>query len=139
MNGRTLHKWLYNRSTAGDPQNSEGFTLVEVVVSIIILTVSFVLILQLFSSGLRASRLSCDYTRAVVHARDKMEELHYNPVQESGQFDDGFRWESEITSYKKLEGNTYNLKKLKVKIYFPDNSNIGPFELVGLKSVLEME
>jgi general secretion pathway protein I len=95
---------------------SKGFTLVEVIVAIAILSVSLVMIMQLFSGGLRASRASCDYTRAIVHARDKMEEMSIAPLEDSGEFEDGFKWESVVEPYKELEEDKLNLFKLKVKI-----------------------
>jgi general secretion pathway protein I len=99
---------------------NRGFTLVEVIVAIAILGISLVLIMQLFSGGLRVSRVSCDYTRAVVHAKDKMEELIAAPVQGSGEFEDGFRWEAEVEPYKELEEIGSNLLKIKVKVSWSD-------------------
>lgn len=100
--------------------NNRGFTLVEVIVAIAIVGISLVLIMQLFSRGLRASRASCDYTRAVVHAKDKMEELMATPVEGSGEFEDGFRWETEVEPYKELEEIGSNLLKIKVKVSWGD-------------------
>jgi general secretion pathway protein I len=51
----------------------KGFTLLEVLTAMMILTISIVVIFQLFSGGLRSARLSDEYTRAIFHARAKME------------------------------------------------------------------
>ena len=113
-----------------------GFTLIEVIVSMAILSITFVLIMQLFSGGLRASRTSCDFTRAVVHAKDKMGKLSREPVQESGEFEDGFRWETEVQTYKELEETGLKLVKLKVKVSWPDALNKErSVELTSLKLV----
>ncbi len=113
-----------------------GFTLIEVIVAIAILGISFVMIMQLFSGALRASRASCDYTRAVVHAKDKMEELSVAPVQDSGEFEDGFKWESVIQPYKELEDSAFNLLKINVKISWNDALRKPNYvELVSLKVV----
>lgn len=117
-----------------------GFTLIEVIIAITIMSISLVMVMQLFSGSLRASRVSCDYTRAVVHAKDKMEELSVDPVGGSGEFEDGFRWESEVGPYEdintELEDTGYNILKIKVKVIW---SNIGnqekSIELVSLKTV----
>jgi prepilin-type N-terminal cleavage/methylation domain-containing protein len=121
---------------------SGGFTLIEVIVSIAIISISLVMVMRLFSSGLRASRSSCDYTRAIVHAKEKMEELSLETVEDEdrGEFDDGFRWETELTPYITLEDARYNLWKLKVKITWTtairrENS----YELVSLKALTEDE
>ena len=117
-----------------------GFTLIEVIVAIAILAISLVMIMQLFSGGLRASRASRDYTRAIVHAKDKMEELHIEPVQDSGEFEDGFKWESEVYPFdeyeEKLENIDVNLLKVKVKVIWSNIANQQKsVELVSLKTI----
>jgi len=92
-----------------------GFTLIEVIVALAIVSISFVMIMQLFSGGLRASRSSCDYTRAVVHAKNKMEELSFDPIADSGNFDDGFNWRTELEPYEEPEDGNFKLMKLIVK------------------------
>jgi general secretion pathway protein I len=115
-------------------QKNEGFTLFEVIVAVAILGISLVMVMQLFSAGLRSARTSCDYTRAIVHAKDKMEELSATLVNDSGEFDDGFRWESEVHDYKEPEETDYHLLKLVVKIHWPDAlQRQKAYELVSLK------
>jgi general secretion pathway protein I len=76
-----------------------GFTLIETLVAISILAISLVVILQLFSGGLKSSRLSDEYTRGIFHAREKMDEiLLAKELTEgviAGEYDDGFRWRAE--------------------------------------------
>jgi general secretion pathway protein I len=78
---------------------SRGFTLVETLVAISILAISLVVLLQLFSGGLKSSRLSDEYTRGIFHAREKMDEiLLAGELTEGiigGEFDDGFKWKAE--------------------------------------------
>jgi general secretion pathway protein I len=114
----------------------DGFTLIEVIIAIAILGISLVLIMQLFAGGLRAARTSCDYSRAVIHARDKMSEKAEDPVPDSGVFDDGFKWETEIESYGEVQDDPYKLIKIKITIMWPDAmKNSKTFELVSLKAV----
>jgi len=114
----------------------DGFTLIEVIIAIAILGISLVMVMQLFAGGLRAARTSCDYSRAVIHAKDKIEEKTEYPVQDSGVFDDGFRWETEVESFKELKDNPYKLIKIKVRVMWPDvMKNSKTVELVGLKAV----
>lgn len=79
---------------------NNGFTLLEVLVAMAILSVSLVIVLQLFSGGLHSSGISEDYTRAVFHARAKMEEVLTSeslaPGEWSGDFGDGFGWRVSI-------------------------------------------
>lgn len=78
-----------------------GFTLIETLVAMMVLAISFVVIMQLFSGGLTSSRISGDYLYGMFHAQAKMEEflLSENPepgVYE-GEFDDGYAWTAVVT------------------------------------------
>jgi general secretion pathway protein I len=84
-----------------EPKRNEfGFTLMETLVAMMLLASSLVVILQLFSGGLKSAKLADDYTRAVFHAREKMEEFLLKTQFEEGvyegQFDDEYRWKVEI-------------------------------------------
>ena len=86
-----------------------GFTLVETLTAMMILAISLTVILQIFSGGLRASRVSNDYTRAVFHAREKMEELllldRMRDEELQGRFSDGYRWTARIVRMKTQESS----------------------------------
>jgi general secretion pathway protein I len=120
-----------------------GFTLIEVIVAVALLSVSLVMIMQLFAAGLKSSRASCDYTRAVMHAKDKMEELYTSPLhrQESGEFSDGYQWTAGAKPYEEVadkedEENSFKLFKMKVKITWNITSKTAnSFELESLKMV----
>jgi general secretion pathway protein I len=76
-----------------------GFTLIETLVAISILAISLVVLMQLFSGGLKSSRVSDEYTRGIFHAREKMDEiLLAQDLTEGtirGEFDDGFKWRAD--------------------------------------------
>ncbi len=118
----------------------KGFTLIEVIIAIVILIISFVMMMQLFSGGLRAAWTSGDYAKAIVHAKDKMEELSGNPVQGVGDFEDGFKWESEVNPYRENEETALNLLRLKVKVSWKGAvDRQRSVELVSLKAVMDEE
>jgi len=120
-----------------------GFTLIEVIVAVAILSVTLVMIMQLFAAGLKASRASCDYTRAVLHAKDKMEELAASPLhfQENGDFRDGYKWIADAQPYEEpvneqLKDAGFKLLKLKVKITWNSTTKKeNSVELESLKMV----
>jgi general secretion pathway protein I len=117
-----------------------GFTLIEVIVAIAILAISLVMVMQLFSGGLKASKTSSNYTRAIIHAKNKMEELSIEPVQGSGKFEDGFEWESEVQPHEELEHLDLNLMKIKVKVLWAERMHKKKsVELVSLKRIVEEE
>jgi len=80
-------------------KDSRGFTLIETLIATSILAISIVVILQLFSGGLKSSKLSEEYTRGIFHAREKMDEIllaaELNEGVIDGKFDDDFRWRAE--------------------------------------------
>lgn len=84
-----------------------GFTLIEILVAMSLLAVSLVVILQLFSGGLKSGKVSDEYTRGIFHAREVMEEvLLLDAVEEgvtAGEFDDGFKWKTEIVLLEQRE------------------------------------
>jgi general secretion pathway protein I len=106
-------------------------------VSIVILSVGIVLILELFSSGLRFIRVGEDYNTAVLHAKDKMEEILLdNELKEgeySGSFDDGYNWESRVSIFDKEETKflPFMIYKIYVKVLWKNRY----YELITLKMV----
>jgi len=86
-----------------------GFTLLEILVAFIVLSLVGGALLQLFHGGLRNVTLSSEYSRAALLARSKMAELDaYNvvePGESEGEFDETFRWRLTTTPYTDPDGN----------------------------------
>lgn len=86
-----------------------GFTLIEVLVAVMILAISLVVIMQLFSGGLKSNKISSDYLHGIFHAMEKMEELllagELLPGTYSGEFGDGYRWQAEIEIMEETDGS----------------------------------
>jgi general secretion pathway protein I len=76
---------------------NRGFTLIEIVVALAILGVGLIVIIELFSGGLRLGRISEEYTQAVGLARMKLEEIslaeQLREGSEKGEFNKDFRWQ----------------------------------------------
>jgi len=126
------------KTNAGRLTHDGGFTLMEVLVAGVIMTICFVLVMQLFSRGQRLSKDSCNYTRAVVHAKDKMEEISPAPETDSGEFEDGFTWVAIVEPFAtpEKEGESlFSLIIIKVKVLWDDNNERRSVELVRLKTV----
>lgn len=71
--------------------------MVETLTAMMILVISLVTIMELFSGGLRSSWVSKSYTRAIYYAREKMEEVLLSTgmaeEERAGEFGDGYRWQ----------------------------------------------
>jgi general secretion pathway protein I len=80
-----------------------GFTLLEILIAMVIMSLALTLVIEICAGGLRTAWLSKDYTRAVYLAREKMKELILQeniPVGiESGEFEGGYTWRAEIKPY----------------------------------------
>lgn len=67
------------------------------------MAVALVVVLQLFSGGLRANTLANQYTLALFHARQQMEALLLARTLEDGRihgdWPDGYAWTADITSH----------------------------------------
>jgi len=76
----------------------------ETLVAMTILSIGLVIIFQQFSGALSAGHISGSYTRAVWHAREKMEELllheTFSEDIQEGDFEDGYRWRYRIEQAK---------------------------------------
>ena len=79
---------------------STGFTLIEVVVALAIMSIGLTVLIELFSGGLRLGRTSGEYSKAVNYARLKMEEVMtqqgVEEGTEEGKFDDTYRWQVDL-------------------------------------------
>jgi general secretion pathway protein I len=88
----------------GKQGRSRGFTLIETVVAMGILGIGLIVILELISHGLRAGKVSEEYTQAIGYARTKMEEIRLADSiaegEEQGEFDKNFRF---TVGVKKIE------------------------------------
>ncbi len=132
---------------------AKGFTLIEVIVSLVIMGISIVTILQLFSGGLRSIKVSDDYLRAAILAQNKMNELEskFNIFKDNqkGVFeqDDNYHWALSVENYDLagLHPQFENLKdenteksifvdKVKLKVFWNSEHGQREMELVTLKS-----
>jgi len=118
-----------------------GFTLIETLVAMAILSISLVVILQLFSGGLKSSRLSDNYTRAIFHAREKMEEIllddNFTDMAMEGEFSDGFEWKAQTIRLEPAQEEEPELPvdifSIKVDVSWHEGGQEKHFEISTLK------
>lgn len=95
----------------------KGFTLLEILVAIAIIGITLTIILQLFSSNLRAVTASKDYVQATVKAEERMRALLEEELSEghyTEQSEDGYTIDIDVK--KVMEDKTENLQVELVEI-----------------------
>lgn len=133
------------------PRTEAGFTLLEVLLAVVILGVSLTTILLQFQTALHAGSISQERTTAVIYAKEKLESLkienELSESSQSGTFDNGYEWETEISlyeyedpeegvSYDDLRHETY---KLRSTIKWDSGVNKRQVELITLKTITRKE
>ncbi len=119
-----------------------GFTLLEVLVALSVLSLCLVLVLQTISSSLRAEELSNALTRATFLAQGKLEEVFLNKYSEvqddSGDFGEdnpGFSWEITVTPIIWSQSDIINtdedeIKKIELTVSWPVRNKLQKLELI---------
>jgi len=110
------------------PSSKTGFSLVEVLVALAVISTCLVVILNSQVLSIEGGIRSQHYTKAVFLAQEilietQMEE-NLSVEYEEGKFEDSpdFRWEREVSEagIEEVEG----LKKVKIKVLGPENTQI---------------
>lgn len=84
-------------------RNLAGFTLLEVVVTLAVLSISLTVLMRLFSSVTSATHSHSDYYQALKIAESRMSLLAANAgpsARGSGTVDDYFHWKSHVEVYR---------------------------------------
>ncbi len=84
-------------------RRQEGFSLLEVLVAFVILSISLGVLLQVFATGLRNAGTADDYTQATLYAESILatigRETPLSEGQHSGPINDRFSWRSTVAPY----------------------------------------
>ena len=99
---------------------AKGFTLLEILVTLALLGIAITVILQLFSSNLRAISVSKDYVSAAIRAEAKMREiLEDTDLTEkswSEVTDEGYRFDAAITETLKERTENLQVRMLEIAL-----------------------
>jgi general secretion pathway protein I len=127
------------------PRTEEGFTLLEVIVALAILSVAFALAMELLAAGVRSAKASEDYTQAVLLARQKMAEVVVTPNLEGsadkGDFDRGFHWYSEVQPLSQEEERdpAARLYQVRVRVTWPGRGAEKSLDLYTFRMAVDQE
>ena len=128
------------------PKKSKGFTLIEILVAITVLSICLVVIMELFAGGLKNGMLTGKYTSAVFHGRAIMEEILLSPAlitgDHAGDFGDGFIWNVQVFPVEKTEENNMvtplTMMQVSVDVSWNDGKKERHVRLNTLQIVNEM-
>ncbi len=117
--------------------NEQGFTLLEVLVAFVIMTVSLGLIYSFLVSGMERSEVSSTQMMAILIAESKMAESELLPMKMEGEMED-FSWSVSKTLQQSTNQNQQrlNLSHVKVVVTWNLEGHDRQFELESLRPVL---
>ena len=121
-------------------KNEQGFSLLEVVVSLTILAGGFLTVLNLFSGSVLSVDFSGQYLKAVTLANSKVNELemlNFQTSEYSGKFknEESYRWEVDITPHDSPlndPGSGIQLQEIFLKVLWEDRGQTRNVELATL-------
>ncbi|MCB1801374.1 MAG: type II secretion system protein [Gammaproteobacteria bacterium] len=120
-------------------KRADGFTLLEILVALTLFAVLGGVLLQLFHSGLRNTRIATEHTHAALLARSKLNELLAYEDLQPGVFDgelaNGYRWRSTLSESEDVSaaGTLPGLLELTIEIEWGEP---GDERTVSLNSLL---
>ncbi len=124
--------------------DKRGFTLIEVVVAVAVLSIAMVLIVSLFSGGLSSVRLTRSYSSALVLAREKMDEAFSTEIDfdaegaETGVFK-RFRWERVLEPFyiSDADDQETSLYRVRVRVLWKEGRKEKEISLEGILPPVE--
>jgi len=131
-------------------QPIRGFTLLEIMVALSVLSIGIVTVLELFSGSLRLADRASRRTQAVIYAQEVMDRLFEEETlddgEESGEVGGGYSWVSRVQEVRpEEEGERFQtrentlsptrLKELEVRVYWQGGTGSQEFVLRSLRMV----
>lgn len=135
---------MLNRSTHRHRKYSQqGFSLLEVLVAFSILAISLSVILNIFSTGVRAALLAEEYTIAVQLAESLMaktgKETDLSIADSEGDHQDKFKWQVTVLSFDPgidgfdVEVSAWQVYQIQIRVYWLAGKNEREVTLQTLK------
>ncbi|WP_261840864.1 type IV pilus modification PilV family protein [Aliamphritea ceti] len=100
-----------------------GFTLLEVLVAFLLLSIALTLIMNIFSGSMHNQVTGAEYRKALQHAESRIadvtSETTLRPGRDQGWIDDKYRWEVEIEDWQYPDydpAEPYELEPLSISV-----------------------
>jgi general secretion pathway protein I len=109
-------------------RTDSGFTLLEVIVALAILTAGLLGLFELLSGSLRLSGGARDSTAASLYASQRLEEALLAPSpaegEESGLFGEKYRWTTHTSFLPEEEGLPFRPIRIEVTVRWSDGERV---------------
>ena len=105
--------------STGNKQKNGGFLLLEIMISISVLSIGILLILNSFVSLIRSIELSKDYFKAGLMLEEKVTEVYNSDIEEGlsggefSGFDNRFSWDMNV-----IESEDGSCKEVSLKVFW---------------------
>jgi len=135
------------------PLDSRGFTLLEIMVALAILSLGVVTVLELLSGSLNVGVKASRHTQAAIYAQNIMDRAFARTTledgEERGEFPDGYTWAARVQEIRpddagsRLQPNRpnqldfFHLKEIEVQIMWADNGGAKTFVVRSLRTQAE--
>ena len=120
---------------------AEGFTLLEVLVSLAVMAIAITLVMQLFSANLRAVVRSGDMTSAIIKGEYRLREILAEPFLAEKAWnevtDDGYRIDVAVSEAmrEKTDNLPVNLMEIVLTVHWIDGLREKSLRLKTMKVV----
>ncbi len=118
-----------------DANRSRGFSLLEVVVALAIMSIVLGVLYRAVGGGVRTVGELSDYSRAVIIGESLLQTRDAVPAEgwnESGQWE-GFRWSVASAPYEQQAGSAVALHRVQVDVLWGNGTREKSFSLVSLR------
>ncbi len=122
--------------------NEKGFTLLEIIISLTILTTVILTLVQMFSGSINQATQADRYLNGVYLAQQKFSQLEMDGFKSDigeGAFEDqeSYRWQLEVLPYESALNNEEArilIEQVSLRVYWQDGDQEKEVELVSLKT-----
>ena len=129
------------RSRVRYRSSEHGFTLLEVIIALAILGLTFAFAMELLATGVRSAKTSEDYIQAALLGRQKMAQIALTPSSEGGadwgELGRGFRWASEVQPLPQEEELPARLYQVQVRVTWPGRRGEKSLDLYTVRMAVD--
>lgn len=122
-------------------KNENGFLLLEIIVALVILSLGFLTVVQLYSGGLLLGSRSDQYLKGIALANHKFSELEIenfdtDTFEATFANEPGYRWQLDIQPYNAnldIAESNIQISQVTLNVFWTDSGHEKNIQLTSLK------